>query len=245
MNKYKKKEVILLEIIKLIGILIIVVGFIFKFDTIAVVLIAALATALVSGISFTEFLTLLGEAFVSNRLVTLFLLTLPMIGMTERFGLRQQAVKLIERIKGLTPGRMLSLYMVIREMAGLFSIRMQGHTQFIRPLIEPMTQASAEAKYGEVDEDDKERIKARSAATENFGNFFAQNTFIAASGVLLITGTMESLGYDISAVAVAQASILVAIIALIFVAVSNVLFDKKMANKYSKKPTMTSKKGDE
>ncbi|MER2040343.1 DUF969 domain-containing protein [Desemzia incerta] len=226
-----------MEIIKLIGIAIIVVGFIFKFDTIAVVLIAALATALVSGISFTEFLSLLGEAFVANRLVTLFLLTLPMIGISERFGLRQQAVKLIERIKGLTPGRMLSLYMVIREMAGLFSIRMQGHTQFIRPLIEPMTQASAEAKYGELDEQDVERIKARSAATENFGNFFAQNTFIAASGVLLIAGTMKSLGYDISAVAVAQASIPVALIALAFVATSNILFDRKLKNKYGKKPT--------
>lgn len=225
------------EIIKLIGIAIIVVGFIFKFDTIAVVLIAALATALVSGISFTEFLSLLGEAFVANRLVTLFLLTLPMIGISERFGLRQQAVKLIERIKGLTPGRMLSLYMVIREMAGLFSIRMQGHTQFIRPLIEPMTQASAEAKYGELDEQDVERIKARSAATENFGNFFAQNTFIAASGVLLIAGTMKSLGYDISAVAVAQASIPIALIALAFVATSNILFDRKLKNKYGKKPT--------
>lgn len=226
-----------MEIIKLIGIAIIVVGFIFKFDTIAVVLIAALATALVSGISFTEFLSLLGEAFVANRLVTLFLLTLPMIGISERFGLRQQAVKLIEKIKGLTPGRMLSLYMVIREMAGLFSIRMQGHTQFIRPLIEPMTQASAEAKYGEMDEQDVERIKARSAATENFGNFFAQNTFIAASGVLLIAGTMKSLGYDISAVAVAQASIPVALIALAFVAISNILFDRKLKNKYGKKPT--------
>ena len=226
-----------MEIIKLIGIAIIVVGFIFKFDTIAVVLIAALATALVSGISFVEFLSLLGEAFVANRLVTLFLLTLPMIGISERFGLRQQAVKLIERIKGLTPGRMLSLYMVIREMAGLFSIRLQGHTQFIRPLIEPMTQASAEAKYGEMDEQDVERIKARSAATENFGDFFAQNTFIAASGVLLIAGTMKSLGYDISAVAVAQASIPVALIALAFVAISNILFDRKLKNKYGKKPT--------
>lgn len=233
-----------MDIIKLIGIVIIIIGFILKFDTIAVVLVAALATALVSGISFADFLTLLGEAFVSNRLVTLFLLTLPMIGMTERFGLRQQAVRLIERIKGLTAGRMLSLYMVIRELAGLFSIRMQGHTQFIRPLIEPMTQASAKAKLGEIDAKDAERIKARSAATENYGNFFAQNTFIAASGVLLITGTMESLGYEISAVSVAQASIPIALIALAFVVISNVLFDRKMANKYGKKPSVPKKKGD-
>ncbi|SEK67171.1 Protein of unknown function [Carnobacterium iners] len=131
-----------MEIFKLIGILIIVVGFLLKFDTIVIVLVAALATALVSGISIMEFLVLLGNTFVSNRLVTLFLLTLPMVGLTERCVLRQQAVKLIEKMRGLTPGRLLSLYMVIRELLGLFSIRIQGHTQFIRPLVGPMAQAA-------------------------------------------------------------------------------------------------------
>ena len=64
-----------MEWIKLIGILVILVGFLLKLDTIAVVLIAGLATALVSGIDFTDFLSMLGKAFVDNRLVTLFLLT--------------------------------------------------------------------------------------------------------------------------------------------------------------------------
>lgn len=219
-----------MEYIKLIGILIILIGFIFKIDTIAVVILAGLATALVSGLSLFDFLTLLGEAFVSNRLVTLFFLTLPMIGLTERFGLRQQATRLIEGIKGLTTGRFLSLYMFIRELAGFFSIRIQGHTQFVRPLIEPMAQASAESKHEE-DEETQEKIKARSAAMENLGNFFAQNTFIAASGVLLIAGTLESLGYDVSAVNIAQASLPVAFIALLIVIISNILFDKSLNSK--------------
>lgn len=59
-----------MEWIKLIGILVILVGFLLKLDTIAVVLIAGLATALVSGIDFTDFLSMLGKAFVDNRLVT-------------------------------------------------------------------------------------------------------------------------------------------------------------------------------
>jgi len=220
-----------MEYIKLIGILIILIGFIFKIDTIAVVILAGLATALVSGLSLFDFLTLLGEAFVSNRLVTLFFLTLPMIGLTERFGLRQQATRLIEGIKGLTTGRFLSLYMFIRELAGFFSIRIQGHTQFVRPLIEPMAQASAESGHEKEDEETQEKIKARSAAMENLGNFFAQNTFIAASGVLLIAGTLESLGYDVSAVSIAQASLPVAFIALIIVIISNILFDKQLNSK--------------
>ncbi|MGX7418906.1 DUF969 domain-containing protein [Carnobacterium gallinarum] len=231
-----------MEYIKLIGILIILVGFIFKFDTIAVVLVAALATALVSGISFIDFLSLLGEAFVSNRMVTLFLLTLPMIGLSERFGLRQQAVILIEKIKGLTPGRFLTIYMFIREIAGALSIRVQGQTQFIRPIVNPMAQAAAENKYGEVSEEDQEKIKARSAATENFGNFFAQNTFVAASGVLLIASTMDSLGYKVSTISISIASIPIALIMLVLVGIYNVLFDKKMAKKYNAKNSTGAKK---
>lgn len=224
-----------MEWIKLIGILVILVGFLLKLDTIAVVLIAGLATALVSGIDFTDFLSMLGKAFVDNRLVTLFLLTLPMVGISERFGLKQQAVVLIEKIKGLTPGKFLSLYLFIRELAGFFSIRIQGHTQFIRPIVNPMAQAAAENKYGELEEADQEKIKARSAANENYGNFFAQNTFVAASGVLLITGTLKSLGYDVAASAIALASIPIALIVLVIATLSNLAFDRKMSKKYGEK----------
>ncbi|MGN5140333.1 5-oxoproline transporter, DUF969 family subunit [Aeromonas sp. 164P] len=52
-----------MEWIKLSGILIILLGFYFRLDTLAVVLVAAVTTALVSGLSFTECLSLLGEAF--------------------------------------------------------------------------------------------------------------------------------------------------------------------------------------
>ena len=224
-----------MEWIKLIGILVILVGFLLKLDTIAVVLIAGLATALVSGIDFTDFLSMLGKAFVDNRLVTLFLLTLPMVGISERFGLKQQAVVLIEKIKGLTPGKFLSLYLFIRELAGFFSIRIQGHTQFIRPIVNPMAQAAAENKYGELEEADQEKIKARAAANENYGNFFAQNTFVAASGVLLITGTLKSLGYDVAASAIAQASIPIALIVLVIATLSNLAFDRKMSKKYGER----------
>ena len=224
-----------MEWIRLIGIAIIVVGFVLKLDTIAVVLIAAVVTGLVSGISFVEILEILGSAFVNNRLVTLFFLTLPMIGLPERFGLRMQATNLIQKLKGLTSGRMLTLYQFIREIAAFFSIRLQGHTQFVRPVVDPMVQAAAKLKYGEIDEEDMETLKAKAAASDNFGNFFAQNTFIAASGVLMITGTMKSLGYEINEIAVVQASVPIAVIALILAALNNMVTDKQMARKYGKK----------
>lgn len=186
-----------MEWIKLIGILIIVLGFIFKFDTIATVVVAGLVTAMVSGISFPEFLEMLGQEFTNQRIMTIFIITLPLVGLSEKFGLKQRAIYLIKQMKGLTVGRFYTVYLLIREIAGLFSIRLGGHPQFVRPLVQPMGEAAAEAKVGgELTEDDLEEIKARAAANENFGNFFAQNTFAAAGGVLLISGTLKSLGYE-------------------------------------------------
>ncbi|MEI3598025.1 MULTISPECIES: DUF969 domain-containing protein [unclassified Oceanobacillus] len=224
-----------MEWIKLIGIVVIVVGFLLKFDTIAIVIIAALATALVSGLSFPEFLSSLGQAFVDNRIVTLFLLTLPLIGLAESHGLKEQAVKLIQKVKSLTAGKFLSVYLFIRELAGLFSIRLGGHPQFVRPLVQPMAEAAAKTTVGELDEKEKEQIKARSAAMENYGNFYGQNTFVAAGGVLLISGSLESLGYHAPAIEIAKASIPIAIIMIIVGIIDNQRFDNKLKNNQSKR----------
>ena len=62
--------------IKLIGVLLILIGFTLKLDTIAVVLLAGVATGLVSSMDFMEILNVLGSAFVSTRYMTLLLLTL-------------------------------------------------------------------------------------------------------------------------------------------------------------------------
>jgi len=224
-----------MEWLKLIGIILIMVGFLLKLDTIAIIIIAAFTTALISGLSLEEFLATLGEAFVNNRLVSIFFLTLPMIGLSESHGLKQQAVKLIQRVKGLTTGKFLTIYLLIRELSGFLSLRLGGHPEFVRPLVHPMAEASAEAKYGELDEKTKEEIKARAAATENFGNFFAQNTFVAASGVLLIAGSLESLGYPAPAASIAKASLPVAIIMLIIGIIYNAIFDRKLNRRFNKK----------
>ena len=75
-----------MEIIKLIGVLIVVIGFILKLDTLAVVVVAGLATGLVAGMSPMDILNTLGTAFITNRTATLFILTLPVIGLCERNG---------------------------------------------------------------------------------------------------------------------------------------------------------------
>ena len=73
-----------MEYIKLIGIVIIVVGFALKLDVLAVVIVSGIVTGLVSGIDFIEVLRILGESFVNNRLMSIFLIIFPAIAIIER-----------------------------------------------------------------------------------------------------------------------------------------------------------------
>ncbi|MTB64651.1 DUF969 family protein [Streptococcus sp. zg-86] len=223
-----------MEWIKLVGILIIVIGFVLKFDAIATVVVAGLVTALVSGMSVVEFLTVLGENFTAQRVVTIFLVTLPLVGLSEKYGLRHRAIHMMNSIKSLTAGAFYSLYVLVRLVCGLFSIRLGGHPQFVRPLVEPMGQAAAQAKYGELAEEEIEELKGRAAASENFGNFFGQNTFSGAAGILLISGTLVSLGYEENNARLALTSLIIAGAAFVVVLISNFLFDKKLQRKHQK-----------
>ncbi|MFI3209591.1 MAG: DUF969 domain-containing protein [Peptostreptococcaceae bacterium] len=214
--------------IKLIGILIVVFGFLFKVETLFTILLAGICTGLVSGLSTNEILTIIGDSFISNRAVSLFMITLPVIGILERYGLRQRAVFLIQKIEKLTTGLIFTMYMFIRQIAGLLSIRMSGHPQFVRPIINPMAQAAGGKN---LDGEDIESIKALSAASENYGNFFGQNLFAGSSGVLLIASTLNELGYTVSAIDIAKSSIIMAFIALTVVFIQSRMFDFKLQNK--------------
>jgi len=120
-------------------------------------------------------------------------------------------------------------------VAAALSIRMSGHPQFVRPLVNPMAQGAAVSNFGEIDKEDEDKIKASSAAMDNYGNFFGQNLFMASSGVLLITSTLQEQGYVVDALDVAKASIPIAVILFIMVLVQNHLLDKSLIKKYSKK----------
>lgn len=221
--------------IKLIGILIVIIGFTLKLDTIAVVLSAGVLTGLVAGLDINEILTTLGSTFVAQRAITLFILTLPVIGMCERFGLKERAATLIGKAKSLSAGKLLTVYALVRQIAAALSIRMSGHPQFVRPLVNPMAQGAAANSLGEIEKKDQDKISAAAAAMDNYGNFFGQNLFMASSGVLLIASTLSEQGYAVEGMDVAMASIPVAVILFIMVIVQNHMLDKSLIKKYSKK----------
>ena len=198
----------------LIGIAIIIVGFILKLDVVAVVLISALATGLIAKMGFVEVLNAIGTGFVNNRYMSLFFISFPVIAIMERYGLKVKAAEFVKKIKGASSGMVIWLYILIRTIAASLSLRLGGHVQFIRPLILPMAEGAAR-KNMELTEEIIEKIKGLAGASENYGNFFGQNIFPVSSGVLLITGTLKEQGVDISNVDVAKYSILAGVAMLV------------------------------
>jgi len=205
----------------LAGLLVVAVGFALRLKPTLVVVAAALLTGILAGIPLCSdfaalhflpvirrFITqpgreglidMLGRAFADSRLMTLFIITLPAIALSERFGLQRQSANLIGKIRAATVGRLLFLYQFFRVLMGIFGIRVGGHATFVRPLIYPMALAAAtthdrtDLAPGEV-----ERIKAAAAASENYGNFYGQNLSPVQPGVLLVFGVLKSLGYVVS-----------------------------------------------
>lgn len=217
-----------MEYLKLIGIVIIVLGFALKFDVLATVLLAGLVTGIVAGMDIPHILSILGESFVSNRLMSIFLIIFPVIAIIERYGLKERAAYLIGKIKNASAGKVLAIYMLVRTAASAFNVRIGGHVQFVRPLILPMSEAAAKvSKQSDLSENEVEELKGHAAAVENFGNFFAQNCFAAASGVVLIQGTL-SMYKEVTLPSIAVASIPVMVITVAFTFVQVFLFDRKV-----------------
>jgi len=192
------------DLLKLSGIAIVVVGLAFRLRPTLVVVIAALVTGVAAGLPFfgtggkTGIVDMLGKGFADNRLMTLFIITLPAIGLAERYGLQQQSAVWIRRIHAATAGRLLGLYQLFRVVVGALGLRLGGHASFVRPLLLPMAIGATEARIGKASEQSIEKIKAAAAASENYGNFYGQNLAVVQAGILLVYGIMKDLGYPVS-----------------------------------------------
>ena len=184
-----------MDYLPLIGILIVVLGFVLRFNPLLVVTVAAIATGLAARLDFLSVVGALGKAFNDNRYVTVVYIVLPVIGLLERFGLQQRARTVILKAKRATTGRLLIVYLIIRQGAaalGLTSVA--GHAQTVRPLVAPMAEAAAEREHGEIDDATRDKVKSYAAATDNVGLFFGEDIFVAIASILLIKGTFETYG---------------------------------------------------
>ncbi|MEN3267443.1 DUF969 domain-containing protein [Pseudonocardia sp.] len=177
----------------LIGVALVIVGFALRINPLLVVTVSGIATAAIAGIGPVEILNAFGTGFAGSRSVTTFVIVLPVIGLIERYGLQEQAKRLIAKLDKLTTGRILAAYMVIRQVTaavGLNSIG--GHAQTVRPLIYPMAEGAALQRYGQLPEKMTEKIKGHAAGADNVGVFFGEDIFVAIGSILLITSFVDT-----------------------------------------------------
>ena len=182
-------------ILTLLGIAVVVVGFVARLNPLLTILTAALVTGVAGGLGLIETLAAFGKAFNENRYVSVVWLVLPVIGLLERSGLQERAREVIGRIRAATTGRLLLIYLVFRQLGAAVGLKdIAGHPQMVRPLVAPMAEAAAENRSGPLGDDTRFLIRSHAAAVDNIGLFFGEDIFIAIASILLIRGFLEQNG---------------------------------------------------
>lgn len=221
-----------MELLKLLGIVIVIAGFALKLDSILVILVAAVVTAIVGGLGPVTLLETLGSTFVANRSMAIFIIVMLVTGTLERNGLREAAAALIGKFKGATSGLVIGLYGIMRSIFAAFNIGFGGVAGFVRPVIMPMAEGAIVAQGYEPNEEHLEELKGMAAGMENITWFFGQVLFVGGSGGLLVQSTLAGLGIEVELAQLAAIEIPVCVIATIVAIVFYLIKDRKMVKKY-------------
>jgi uncharacterized membrane protein len=210
----------------LLGIGVVVFGFIVRANPLLVVMAAALATGLATAWTPAADLALMwnagvatlatfGKAFNDNRYVSLVWILLAAVGLLERGGLPERARIAIANVNAATVGRLLWVYFVTRQAtAALGLTQLGGQAQMVRPLVAPMAEGAAEARYGVLPDKQRYLIRSHSAAADNIALFFGEDIFIAIASILLIKGFLETNGIMVEPLQLSVWAIPTAIVAL-------------------------------
>ena len=216
----------------LLGIALVVFGFALRFNPLLVVAVSATVTGLLGHMPFLKVLATLGHGFNENRYVSVIWIILPVVGLLERYGLQQRAQALIANMRGATTGRLLIVYLGLRQILSALGLTtVAGHAQTVRPLVAPMAVAAAEQQHGKLDEDSAERVKAMSAATDNVGLFFGEDIFLAIASILLIQASLASFGIQLTPFQLSIWAIPTAICAFVIHGTRLLLLDRQLGRR--------------
>jgi len=200
----------------LVGVLVVMVGFVLRLNPLLVIFAASLASGLAAGMDVVAIIEELGKAFVGNRYLAIVWLVLPVIGVLERAGLRERAQSLVGSIRAATAGRVLLIYFAVRQItAALGLTSLGGHAQMVRPLVAPMAEAAAESSLGALGDGLRHRIRAHAAAVDNIALFFGEDIFVAIGSILLMKTFLAQQGFDIDPFAFAVWAIPTALLAFL------------------------------
>ena len=214
----------------LLGVAVVVAGFALRRNPVLVVVSAALVSGVLAGKSPGDLLALIGTAFVNSRTLLLFAVTLPVIGVLERAGLRERARAWILGFARLTLAGLLIAYLAVRQgLAMIGLIYVAGHAQTVRPLLAPMAEATTRRTLGELEPGARDRVRALAAATDNIGVFFGEDVFLAFGAVLLIQGFYRDQGIALDPLSIGLWALPTAAAAFVIHAVRILIFERRLS----------------
>jgi uncharacterized membrane protein len=212
----------------LLGIAVVVVGFAVRLNPLIVIALAAAVTGVAGGLDPVAILRAFGKAFNNNRYVSVVFLVLPLIGLLQRYGLQERASILIGRLRGATAGRLLLFYLFLRQVSVALGLPIGGHPQMVRPIVAPMAEAAAEQQARGLTEQERDRVRAMSAATDNVGNFFGEDIFVAVASILLIKGFLAENGILVEPFDLSRWAIPTALLAFVIHGTRLLLIDRQL-----------------
>ena len=183
----------------LLGVAVIIIGFLMRAHPVLVVAASCIVTGLAAAMPVTHILESLGTAFLKTRnLPLIYVLPLAAVGLLERHGLREHAQASIAKIRSATTGRLLIVYLLVRELSAAFGLTsLGGQASMVRPLIAPMAEGAAEASNGKLSDALRHRIRALAAATDNVGLFFGEDIFVAFGAIVLMQTILRAEGIEV------------------------------------------------
>ena len=184
-----------MEYLPLLGIIIVIVGFALKWDSLGIIIVAAVVTWFAALLPPKELFDTIGRAFVANRNMANFLIIFPVVSLLEKNGLKETAAKLMLRIQKATPANVIMSYHVLRAALATFAVSLGSFPGFVRPVVYPMAAGSVTKDGKPLSEDEEETIKGMASAVENIGSFWGQAVFLGGGAFLLVKATLEGAGY--------------------------------------------------
>lgn len=221
-----------MEYIKLIGVLIVIIGFALNLDAILIILLAVIFTGLAGGLGIEGLFDVIGKSFVSNRAMAIFIPILLVTGVLERNGIKEAASNLIGKVKVKSAGIIIIIYGAMRSLLAAFNMDFGGVAGFVKPVVLPMAEAAEKSKRSGVNEEHMEEIKGIASAMENVSWFFFQVLFIGGAGAILVQNILSSLRYEVELAELASVEVPVAVAAFISNAVITYIRDKRSDKKY-------------
>ncbi|MGF6767983.1 putative membrane protein [Paraburkholderia sp. GAS199] len=172
----------------LVGVVIMVATFLVGLNPLAGAAIAAVVTGVIGHMTIVEILTVVGQSFIKTRnLPLIILLPVVVFGLLERHGLKEFSYASIKRIRTATVGRLLIVYLLLREVSAAIGLTsLGGQVQMVRPIVAPMAEGVAEMQAGCLSNEELREIRGYAASADNVGLFFGEDIFVAFGAIALM-----------------------------------------------------------